>query len=272
MSIPSLSLVGKVAIVTGAASRRGMGRAIALTFAEAGADVAVSDLVVDSGDRNLGAVAEEINKFGRRSLAIQADVSKKGDVDDMVRQATDELGPVDILVNNAAIIRISTVLETDEDSWDSVMDVNLKSCFLCSKAVSKGMVERKSGCIISISSMNALDAVPARASYNTSKAGIIMLTRSLARELGSYNIRVNAIAPGAIRTDMGQHNRPGTGDKPAEIDPEQMKQMEAQLLARIPLGRMAESSEVASAALFLASDAASYITGHTLNVEGGWLA
>jgi len=272
MSVPSLSLEGRVAIVTGAAGRQGMGRAIALAFAEAGADVAVCDNVVDVEDRNLGAVAEEINKLGRRSLAIQADVSKKDDVDAMVRKATDELGPVDILVNNAAIIRISNVLDTEEDSWDSVMNVNLKSCFLCSRAVSKGMVVRKSGCIISMSSMNALDAVPARASYNTSKAGIIMLTRSLAWELGRYNIRVNAIAPGAIRTDMGQHNKPGTGEKPAKIDPEQRKQMEAQLLARIPLGRMAESSEVASAALFLASDAASYITGHTLYVEGGWLA
>jgi 3-oxoacyl-[acyl-carrier protein] reductase len=272
MGLPTMSLEGRVAIVTGAAGSGGMGRAIALAFAEAGADVAVSDLVVDIGDRDLAAVAREIEALGRRSLAIRADVSKRTDVDDMVARTTNELGPVDILVNNAAIIRSSTLLETDDDSWDTVMDVNLRSCFLCSRAVAKGMVDRGRGNIISITSMNALDAVPGRASYNTSKAGIIMLTRSLAWELGSHNIRVNAIAPGAIRTDMGKHNSPGAGAGGAGADPERLKQMQAQLLQRIPLGRMAEPSEVASAALFLASDMASYVTGHTLFVEGGWLA
>jgi 3-oxoacyl-[acyl-carrier protein] reductase len=264
MSIPGLSLEGKVAIVTGAAGKRGMGWAIALAFAEAGADVAVCDYVVDVDDRNLEAAAEEVTRLGRRSLAIQADVSKKSDVDNMVQRVNNKLGPVDILVNNAGIIRISPVLETDEESWDSVIDVNLKGCFLCSKAVSKGMVERESGSIISISSINGLTAFPAPASYSASKAGIIMLTRSLARELGGNNIRVNAVAPGAMLTDWVSH----ISDMPVQTSPKKSSTSEG----RIPLNRAGEPSEVASAVLFLASDAASYITGHTLVVDGGWLA
>ncbi|MEE8373742.1 MAG: glucose 1-dehydrogenase [Dehalococcoidia bacterium] len=264
MSMPGLSLEGKVAIVTGAAGRGGMGRAIALAFAEAGADVAVCDNVVDVDDRNLAAVADEIARLGRRSLAIQADVSEKSDVDNMARRVVDELGPIDILVNNAGIVRVSPVLETSEESWDSVIDVNLKGCFLCSKAVVKGMMDRRSGSIISISSMNGLTAFPAPASYSVSKAGIIMLTRSLARELGSYNIRVNAVAPGAMRTDWVAHIE----DWPVRPAPRQSTASEG----RIPLNRAGEPSEVASAVLFLASDAASYVTGHTLVVDGGWLA
>jgi len=186
----------------------------------------------------------------------------------------DELGPVDILVNNAAILKDFTVLSTDEEAWDSVMDVDLKGCFLCSKAVIKGMMERKSGNIISFSSVNALRAVPGRANYCAAKAGVIMLSRSLARELGSYNIRVNVIAPGAVETDMALHMRYERGDKerPAELDNPGRRQFPAEFGERVPLGRPAEASELASAALFLASDAASYITGHTLMVDGGSMA
>ena len=258
----SKSLERKVAIVTGAAGEKGMGRAIALTLAEAGADVAVCDNVFDVYDRNLEARAEEIRKLGRRSLAVQADVSKKTDVDNMVQKVADELGPVDILVNNAGTIRVSRVLETDEDSWDIVVDVNLKGCFLCSRAVAKGMAERGSGSIVNISSTNGLTAFPAPASYSASKAGIIMLTRSLAREWGSYNIRVNAVAPGAIATDWVSHIE----DMPVRTVPRELSGI------RIPLERRGEPSEVGSAVLFLASDAASYVTGHTLVVDGGMLA
>ena len=274
MSMHGLSLEGKVAIVTGAAGERGVGRAIALAFAQAGADVAVCDNVVDVHDRNLRARAEEIDKLGRRSLAIQVDVTKKSDVDSMVQRVTDELGPVDILVNNAGTIKFSTLPETDEESWDSVMDVNLKGCFLCSKAVIKGMMERRSGSIISFSSVNALSAVAGRASYCAAKAGVIMLARSMARELGSYNIRVNVVAPGAVETDMGLHVRYEGGDRerPAELDNPERSQFGPQFGERVPLGRPAEPSELASAVLFLASDAASYITGHTLAVDGGMLA
>jgi len=224
MNVPSLSLEGKIAIVTGAAGERGAGRAIALLFAEAGADVAVCDNIIDVYDRNLRARAEEINSFGRRSLAIQVDITNKNDVDNMVKRVEDELGPINILVNNAGIYKGGTVLEMDEDSLDNVMDVNLKGSFLSCKAVIKGMMERENGNIINLSSVNAFSA-PAgssagRSIYAASKAGVILLTRALALELGKYNIRVNAIAPGAIETDMGLHNRYGMGDteRPIELD------------------------------------------------------
>jgi len=278
MSIPSLSLEGKVAIITGAAGEKGAGRAIALAFAKAGADVAVCDNIVDVYDRNLKARAEEITSLGRRSLAIQADITKKNDVDNMVKRVEDELGPVDILVNNAGIYRGGTVLEMDEESFNIIMDVNLKGTFLCCKAVIKGMMERKSGNIINFSSLNAFSA-PARSTagrsiYAASKAGVILVTRALALELGNYNIRANAIAPGAIDTDMGLHNRYGMGntERPAELDNPNRSMFGTVLRDLVPLGRPAETSEIASAALFLASDASSYITGHTLVVDGGWMA
>ncbi|MEE8374216.1 MAG: glucose 1-dehydrogenase [Dehalococcoidia bacterium] len=278
MSLPSLSLEGKVAIVTGAAGERGAGRTIALTFAEAGADVAVCDKVADVHDRNLGARVEEIKQLGRRSLAIQADITKKSDVDNMVKRVEDELGPVDILVNNAGVYKGGTVLEMDEESLDSVMDVNLKGTFLCCKAVIKGMMERKSGNIVNFASINAL-SMPAgstagRSIYAASKASVILVTRALALELGSYNIRVNAIAPGAIETDMGLHNRYEAGDtaRPDVLDNPDRKMFGPKLGELIPLGRAGEPSDMANAALFLVSDAASYITGHTLVVDGGWMA
>jgi len=278
VSIHGLSLEGKVAIVTGAAGERGTGRAIALAFAEAGADVAVCDKVVDVYDRNLGARVEEIKKLGRRSVAIQVDITKKTDTENMVQKAESELGPVDILVNNAGIYIGGTVLEMDEEAWDSVMAVNLKGTFLCSKAVIKGMMERKSGNIINFSSINALSApagsTAGRAGYAASKAGVIILSRALALELGSYNIRVNVIAPGAIETDMALHNRYEAGDteRPTVLDDPERKQFGPGLGKLIPLGRAAEASELANAALFLVSDAASYITGQTLVVDGGWMA
>ena len=279
MSIP-VSLEGKVALVTGAAGERGVGRSIALTFAEAGADVAICDEVVDIYDRNLGAVAEEITKLGRRSLAIQADVSKKNDVDSMVQRVVDELGPVDILVNNAAILgpASNNAFDATEEEWDRVMAVDLKSHYLCSMAVGKGMMERKTGNIINFSSVNALAAPPrssaARSSYSASKAGVINLTKSLALEVGDYNIRVNVILPGAIETDMILHNRYEAGDtaRPDVIDNPDRKQFGPGIGERIPLGRAAEASEMASVALFLASELSSYITGATIVVDGGMAA
>ncbi|MBA7655931.1 3-oxoacyl-[acyl-carrier-protein] reductase FabG [subsurface metagenome] len=152
MSIPSFSLEGKVAIVTG--GRRGIGKAIALAFAEAGADVAVCDLVVEDGE--LEAVAEEIRRLGRRSLAVQADITRKTDVDNLVKGVAEGLGAIDILVNNAAIISWVPLLETPEDDWDRIIDTDLKGYYLCSQAVGKGMVERKKGNIISIASVSGI--------------------------------------------------------------------------------------------------------------------
>ena len=250
MSMPNLSLEGQVAIVTG--GRRGIGRAIALTFAEAGADVAVCDVVVEGGE--MEAVVEEIRKLGRRSLAVQTDVTQKAQVDNLVQRVEDEFGVIDILVNNVGGGSArALLLETSEDDWDRVIDTNLKGCFLCSQAVTKRMVEREKGNIINMASTAAFRGDSA---YSISKAGVVRLTEGLARSLGRYNIRVNSIAPGYTITDM---------TKSAWGVPEVRKQHEA----LVPLGRMAQPSEIAGIALFLASEASSFITGHMIVANGG---
>jgi len=271
-----LSLKGRVALVTGA--KRGIGRAIALTLAEAGADVTVCDVEIE-GDE-LGAVAEEVKKLGRRSLAIEADVSRKDQVQSMVERVLGEFGQIDILANNAGISGMG-FMDNPDEAWDRVLDVNLKGCYLCSRAVAEGMIKREKGTIISIASVEGLrGGVVARSvaqavqalgipemtrpaftarPYNISKAGIIMLTRVLARQLGAYGIRVNAIAPGGIKTEM---------IRMVWSQPEFLKLLEEQ----VPLGRIAEPTEIANVALFLASDASSYVTGHTLVADGGLLA
>jgi len=252
MSIPSLSLEGKIAIVTG--GRRSIGRGIALTLAEAGADVAVCDIVVEGGE--MEAVAEEIKKLGRRSLAVQADVTQKAQVDNLVKRVEDELGAVDILVNNAAIFIHTPLLETPEDEWDKVIDTNLKGYYLCSQAVGRRMVQQKRGNIINIASTDAFYLDRSYTPYGAAKAGVVRLTRGMAMELGSYNIRVNAIAPGWVKTNLNK------------VDPETYRQ----ITAKIPMGRWAEPTDVANAALFLASDLSSYITGATIFVDGGLIA
>ncbi|MFC2035570.1 SDR family NAD(P)-dependent oxidoreductase [Chloroflexota bacterium] len=256
MGISSVSLEGKVAIVTG--GKKGIGKAIALAFAGAGADVAVCTRVLNDGVDNLEAVAEEIRRLGRRSLAIQTDVSVKSEVDNLVQKVMDEFGVIDILVNNAGIFSVTPWLKLNEDKWDTMIDTNLKSCYLCCHAVGKRMVEWKKGNIINMASVAAFNS--AASAYSVSKAGIVMLTRGLARELGQYNIRVNAIAPGLTNTDMIQFLWRG--------DPERIKQMEA----GIPQGRLGETSDITSAALFLASEASSYVTGHTITIDGGSMA
>jgi len=278
MAMPSLSLEGKIVIVTGAAGERGAGRAIALTFAEAGADVAVCDYVADVYDRDLAARVGEIEQLGRRGLAVKADITKKDEVEEMVRRVNDELGPVDVLVNNAGIFGGGRIQDISEEAWDREMNVNLKGCLHCCKAVIPGMVKRGSGAIVNLSSINALSqptgSTGGRASYAASKAGVILLSRALAIELGGNNIRVNVIAPGAIETDMTLHTRYSAGntERPEVLDDPDRKQFGPGLGKLIPLGRAADPDEIASAALFLASSASSYITGHTLIVDGGWTA
>ena len=278
MSLPNMSLEGKVAVVTGAAGERGAGRAIALMFAEAGADVAVCDHIGDVYDRNLGARVDEITRLGRRGLAVKVDVTQEDQVEAMVRQVTGELGPIDILMNNAGIYAGGQIDGLMVEDWEREMNVNLKGCMLCSRAVIPGMKERKTGTIISMTSINAMGApggsTGGRAGYAASKAGVIVLTRGMAIELGEYGIRVNAIAPGAIDTDMGLHNRYAEGktDRPNVLDNPNRRMFGDSLNKLIPLGRAGEPEDMAKAALFLASDAASYITGHTLVVDGGWMA
>ena len=246
------SLAGKVAIVTG--GRRGIGKASALAFAQAGAEVAVCDRVVDDGA--LLAVADEIQELGRRSLAIQADISQKRDVDNLVGQVMDEFGGIDILVNNAGIALRASLIDTSEEDWDEIINVDLKGCYLCSQAVGRRMIERKRGNIINIASQWAMKPIPEAGVYCIAKAGVVMLTRVLALDLASYNIRVNAIAPGTVKTEMS---------RPMWDDPEDLKRVES----AIPLGRVAEPADIAGAALFLASDASTFITGQTIVVDGG---
>jgi NAD(P)-dependent dehydrogenase (short-subunit alcohol dehydrogenase family) len=246
------SLAGKAAIVTG--GRRGIGRAIALALAEAGADVALGDRVVEDGE--LEAVAAEIKKMGRRSIAIRADITKKADVDSLVQKTLAELGAVDILVNNAAMNIRAPLLELNEEGWDKVIDTDLKGYYLCSQAVAKVMVKQKRGNIINIASTAAMYTAPEMGAYCIAKAGVVMLTRILAVELAQYNIRVNAVAPSMVKTKFSQ---------PLWADPKTLKEIEA----GIPLGRLAEPSDIVGPVLFLASEASAYITGHTIVVDGG---
>ena len=253
MYLPSFSLEGKVAIVTGA--RRGLGKAIALMFAEAGADVAVCDAVIADGE--LAAAAREIRGMKRRSLAVKVDVSRKADVDRMVARVLKRFGHINILVNNAAVLGEKTpILDWAEKDYDWVVDIDLKGCFLCSQAVGKVMAEQKSGNIINIASVDAMFPSRKSSPYSAAKAGVVMLTKSLGAELGPCGIRANAIAPGWMQTEMTRR-RWG--------EPEGKKQLEA----GIPLGRMAQPADIAAAALFLASDASRYMTGQTIVVDGG---
>ncbi|MFC1938578.1 SDR family NAD(P)-dependent oxidoreductase [Chloroflexota bacterium] len=251
--LSSFSLEGKVAIVTG--GKRGIGKAIALAFAEAGADVAICSRVLTDG--KLEATADEIRELGRRSLAIQANVSRKADVDNMVQKVVDEFGTIDILVNNAGVEVEIPLLEVGEEDWDFVMDTNLKGCLFCSQITSDVMTKQKRGSIINIASIAGLRPAPSLGGYDIAKAGLIMLTSSLANELAHHNIRVNAIAPGYTMTEMNEY---------LLGDPEALRITKANIL----MGRWAEPSEIATVAIFLASDAASYITGHTIVVDGGF--
>jgi len=253
MTIPNLSLEGKVAIVTGGS--RGIGKAIALGFAEAGADVVVCSRTL----ADLEKVAEEIQALGRRSLAVETNISVKSDVDNLVEKTLEKFGTIDILVNNAAINIMRPLIELREDGWDKVMTVGLKGYYLCSQAAAKVMIEKKSGNIINISSGAAVKAAPMLGAYSISKAGVVMLTQLLAADLARYNIRVNAIGPGMVKTGFSQ---------PMWGNPDMLKVLESQ----IPLGRLAEPEEIMTVALFLASNASSYITGQTIYVDGGTMA
>jgi len=246
------SLSGKVAVVTG--GRRGLGKAIALALAKAGADIALCDRTIDDGQ--LEAVADEAKKLGRRSLVVKADITKKADVDNFVQKVADELGAVDILVNNAATNVRALLLELPEDGWDRVIDTDLKGYYLCSQAAGKQMVSQKRGNIINIASTAGLKADAEMGAYCIAKAGVVMLTKVLAVELGQYNIRANAVAPYIVKTKFSQ---------PLWGEPEALKQIESE----IPVGRLAETEDIMGAVLFLAADASSYITGQTIIVDGG---
>ena len=204
----------------------------------------------------LDAVADEIRKLGRRSLAMQCDTRDKASVNNFVQKVVAELGDIDILVNNAGVFKVSTLVDLPEEEWDRILDTNLKGYYLCCQAVAKKMIERKRGNIINIASCAAFYPAPTQSVYNCSKVSVRMLTSILAFELARYNIRVNAIAPGWIRTKMIEHLEFSPRDRAAA-------------LADIAMGRIGEPQEIANVALFLASDLASYVCGATWRVDGG---
>jgi NAD(P)-dependent dehydrogenase (short-subunit alcohol dehydrogenase family) len=259
MVVPCLSLKGRVAVVTG--GRRGIGKAIALRFAEAEADVAVCDLVADS---ELDAVAEKVKQLGRRSLVMQVDVKDKASVNVFVQKVEDVLGGISILANVAGINNVCALADLPEEQWDSTLDTNLKGCYLCCQAVIKRMIKRKSGNIINIASTDGYNPIRSQVAYNCSKIGVRMLTSVLAFELGRYNIRVNAIAPGWILTKMEEYNKIV---KVRDLGPHRTT-LHAVAEAEIALGRLGEPCEIANVALFLASDLASYVSGATWRVDG----
>ena len=247
-------LKGKSAIVTG--GRRGIGKAIALAFAGAGADVAICDIVSEDG--LLRRTKEELDKLGSRSLALRTDVSRRTDVQNLINTAVDALGKIDILANCAGVwIPGQTLIECMDEDWDRVIDTNLKGTFLCCQAAGRIMVGQKSGVILNLSSQVGLTPGAGAGAYPVSKAGIIMLTRQLALELAAFGIRVNALAPGIVKTEF---------NAAFWKEPE----MEKRSAGMVPLKRLAECEDIAQAALFLASDQASYITGDVLCVNGGW--
>jgi len=242
-----MNLANKVAIVTG--SGRGIGKAIALKLAEAGATVVVNDVA-----ETVNSVAEEIKAMNRQSLAVVADISSAPDVTRLVDTTIATYGRVDILVNNAGITRDQLLLRMSDEDWDKVLNVNLKSVFLCTRAVLRHMLKQRWGRIVNISSIVGIIGNPGQANYASAKAGIIGFTRTIAKEVASRGITVNAIAPGFIDTEMTQKL------------PEEWKQ---QLKSRIPVGYLGTPRDVAEAVAFLASEEARYITGQVLNVDGG---
>ncbi|MFA5355770.1 MAG: SDR family NAD(P)-dependent oxidoreductase [Candidatus Paceibacterota bacterium] len=246
----------KVAIVTGA--RRGMGAAHAKLLAKAGAKVVVSDISKEDCEK----VVEEIKKDGGEAIAVKCDVSNKSEADSLVQSAIDKWGKLDILVNNAGICSFKPFTELSEKDWDLTLDVNLKGEFLCAQAAVKQMIKQKSGSIINIASIGmgqVGSGIAGLAHYCASKGGVVAMTESMAVELAPFNIRVNAIAPGAIDTPMVAA---------AKDDPGMLEQT----LSLVPMKRMGKSEEVANLALFLASDASSYITGDVIIIDGGWMA
>jgi 3-oxoacyl-[acyl-carrier protein] reductase len=244
-----MMLEGKIALVTGGS--RGIGRAIALLLAERGAKVALNY------NRNLeeaNAVAAAIESKGGQALVVQGDVSIAAEAQSLVEQTIKAFGRIDILVNNAGITRDTLMMRMSETDWDAVLDTNLKGAYLCAKAVLRPMLKSKGGRIINISSVSGQAGSGGQANYSAAKAGLIGFTKALAREVGSRGITVNAVAPGFIETDM-------TNALSAEF--------KQKIQDQIPLERFGKPEDVAEAVAFLASDAANYITGQVLAVNGG---
>lgn len=241
-------LKGQKTIVTG--GTKGIGRAIALTFAKEGAHVVIVGTDAAKGKE----VVDEIHACGATGSFLQLDVSNYEQASERIKATIEEMGRIDVLVNNAGITRDGLLLRMSEQDWDQVIDVNLKSCYTFCQAVLRPMMKQRSGSIVNISSVSGLTGNPGQVNYAASKAGMIGLSKALAREVSSRNIRVNCIAPGFVETAMTKEIMEGHKDK---------------LLASIPMGRVGQPEEIAQAVLFLASSMSSYVTGQVLAVDGG---
>jgi 3-oxoacyl-[acyl-carrier protein] reductase len=249
-----LDLTGKVALITGASS--GIGAATATVFADLGARVAIS---YHQNRKGAERVRDAITSAGGTAIAIRSDVRRADEIRALVKRSTDELGPIDILVNNAgSLIERQKLLEITEERWDEVMNLNLKSAMLCSRAVAVSMIERKTGAIVNVVSIaGRTGGGPGAGAYSVAKGGLITFTKSLAKELAPHGIRVNAISPGVIDTPFHE----------VFSTPEMIRNF----VTTIPLGRVGTPSECAKVIAFLASDASSYIVGETTEVNGGQL-
>ena len=243
-----MELKTKVALITGAA--QGIGKAVTLVLARHGADVVVADVNIEKAQET----AREVEALGRAAMAVRVDVTHLEDVEKMVEAAMQRFGKIDILVNNAGIARDKLILRMTEEDWDTVLNVNLKGTFNCTKAVIKHMSKQRSGKVVNIASVVGMMGNPGQANYSASKAGVIGLTKTVAREFAARGINVNAIAPGYIQTPM------------TEVLPEKAKE---ELKRLIPMERLGQPEDVAHAVLFLVSETSSYITGNILNVNGG---
>jgi 3-oxoacyl-[acyl-carrier protein] reductase len=249
-----LDLTGRTALITGASS--GIGAATAVVFAELGARVAIGYYNNEAGAFK---VRDEIAATGAKIIAIRGDVRKSGDIKALIQQTTEELGPIDILVNNAgSLVERQKLAQITEERWDDIMDLNLKSALLCTQAVAPSMTERKRGVIVNIVSIAGRNGGgPGAMAYATAKGAMITMTKGMAKELAPLGVRVNAVSPGVIDTPFHE----------VFSTPEMIKNF----VAGIPMGRVGTSMECATAIAFLASDAASYIVGETLEVNGGQL-
>lgn len=243
-----MELEGKVALVTGGA--QGIGRSIGLLLAEKGATIVISDINLQKAEETV----QEIQSLERKAMAFQVDVANFSEVEKMVDTIVERFSRIDILVNNAGITRDKLILRMSEEDWDSVIRINLKGTFNCTKAALKYMSRQRSGKIVNIASVSGIMGNPGQANYSASKAGIIGFTKTIAREFAQRGINVNAIAPGYIQTPM------------TDVLPEKVKE---ELKRLIPMERLGQPEDVAQAVLFLVSEASSYITGQVLNVNGG---